>query len=226
MTTFLQRLDAVIAERHLLKHPFYQAWNDGTLTKAMLQEYAAEYYLQVRDFPRYVSATHAACDDMDVRQMLLENLIEEEHGPQNHPELWLRFADALGLERDAVRGRDYHAKTRASNQVYLDLTRKGDVVDGMAALYAYESQIPEVAGTKIDGLDKHYDMNDARAISFFTVHQTADEIHSKVTREALDKLCDTPEKQAQALASAEQAADALNLLLDGVWETHCQAAHC
>ncbi|MDE5093157.1 MAG: iron-containing redox enzyme family protein, partial [Trichodesmium sp. St11_bin5] len=94
---FLLQLDKIIEEKHLLKHQFYQMWNEGKLSLEMLQEYAQEYYLQVHYFPTYVSATHAACDDLEIRKMLLENLIEEEMGATNHPELWLRFAEGLGV---------------------------------------------------------------------------------------------------------------------------------
>lgn len=99
---FLEQLNSILDQNHLQKHPFYQMWNEGKLDLAMLQEYAQEYYLQVHNFPTYVSATHAACDDIKIRQMLLENLIEEERGTANHPELWLRFAEGLGLDRNAV----------------------------------------------------------------------------------------------------------------------------
>ena len=38
----LNRLDAMIDERHLLKHPFYTRWNEGTLPMEALQEYARD----------------------------------------------------------------------------------------------------------------------------------------------------------------------------------------
>ena len=58
----LERLDAIVNERHMLQHPFYIMWNEGSSID-MLREYAHEYYLQVHNFPTYVSATHANCDD-------------------------------------------------------------------------------------------------------------------------------------------------------------------
>ena len=87
--------------------------NEGALSLDMLREYALEYYHQVHAFPTYVSATHANCDDMEIRQMLLENLYEEENGPNNHPELWIRFAEALGVTRDQIKQRKYLSHTRA-----------------------------------------------------------------------------------------------------------------
>ena len=221
MTNFLDRLEQIIAERHLLNHPFYQAWNEGKLSKESLQAYSKEYYRQVHAFPTYVSATHAACNDIETRQMLLENLIEEERGDDNHPELWLRFAEGLGTQRDEVHNHKALPKTMQSVRILKQLAMSENAEVGMAALYAYEHQIPSVSTTKIDGLKKFYNISDTKSLSFFTEHEEADVIHSQCTREALVKLCSTPEKEERALQAAEEAADALNLLLDGVVETYC-----
>jgi len=218
---FLQKLDAIINERHMLQHPFYQMWNTGDLTKQMLREYALEYYQQVHHFPTYVSATHSKCDDMEVRQMLLENLIEEEHGPNNHPELWRRFGDSLGISREEMMSRKYLPHTKQSVQILKELAGKDNPAEGLAALYAYESQIPEICTTKIEGLKKNYDLDCEDALVFFEVHEHADIIHRQVTRDALVRLCTTDEQKVIALDAAREAADALNLLLDGVYETYC-----
>lgn len=218
---FLERLDAIVNERHMLQHPFYIMWNNGELSLEMLREYAHEYYLQVHNFPRYVSATHSNCDDFEVRQMLLENLVEEEQGPNNHPELWRRFADSLGIERPAINERKYLQTTKDSVQILQELSARKNAYEGIAALYAYESQIPEVSTTKIAGLKKHYNLDTKDALEFFEVHEHADEIHRTVTREALAKLCQTDNQKESALDAAREAADALNLLLDGVYENYC-----
>ena len=219
---FLESINNVIKQHHLLQHPFYQMWNEGKLSLEMLQEYAQEYYLQVHNFPTYVSATHAACDDLKVCQMLLENLVEEEQGANNHPELWLRFAEGLGVDRQAVLERNYLNQTRESIRILKDLARSEEAHQGLAALYAYESQIPEVSTTKIAGLKEFYGIDSEAALNFFQVHEKADKFHSQATREALLQLCKTEEQQQQALEATEKAAQALNLLLDGVYETYCQ----
>jgi len=222
---FISLLDEVIEKQHLLKHELYQMWNQGKLSLEMLQEYAQEYYLQVHYFPTYVSATHAACDDLEIRKMLLENLIEEEMGRANHPELWLRFAEGLGVKRNAVKEREHLGKTKESVSILKALARSENPAKGLAALYAYESQIPQVASTKIAGLKEFYNISSEAALSFFKVHEKADEIHSKVTKEALVKLCETDVQKQEALAAAATAVDALNLLLDGVYEEYCQAVN-
>ncbi len=222
---FLQKLDAAIGERHMLQHPFYQLWNEGALTLSILREYAKEYYLHVHYFPTYVSATHSRCHDLAVRQMLLENLFEEEHGPDNHPELWLRFAEALGLSREEVLHHQHLPQTRLAVELLRELSLRSNPAEGVAALYAYESQVPEVAAVKIEGLKRHYGVTDERGLSFFTVHLHADEVHRAVLREALLQLCASQHDRERALDAAVEAADALNLLLDGVYQTYCISPH-
>ena len=221
---FLKRLDDTIASHALLSHPFYQAWNAGTLSADTLREYIKQYYAHVRVFPRYVSATHAACDDIKVRQLLLENLIDEDQGDSNHPELWMRFADGMGVAREDVRGADLLDKTRKSVNTMVELTRSEDFRDGLAALYAYESQVPEVAKTKREGLAKFYNLDDDRSVQFFTVHEAADIEHSRVERELLVEHCATEEQQDRAVAAADKASRALWQFLDGVYEAYCHDA--
>src|SRR3979490_2927643 len=98
MNQHLDKIDGDIAEKHLLKHPFYLAWTRGELSREALTDYARQYYHHVAAFPTYLSAAHAACDDQATRKQLLDNLVDEEGGTANHPELWMKFAQGLGLK--------------------------------------------------------------------------------------------------------------------------------
>ena len=49
--TLLASLDSLIEKHHLLKHPFYKAWVEGTLSRESLELYAEQYYQHVRAFP-------------------------------------------------------------------------------------------------------------------------------------------------------------------------------
>jgi pyrroloquinoline-quinone synthase len=212
----VQTLDASIASCHLLNHPFYQRWTEGTLTPAELREYARQYFHYAMAFPTFVSAMHAQTEDIAVRQMLLENLIEEERGPENHPELWLRFCEALGLDRKDVKSGLANDATRGLIATMKSLARDGALHEGLAALYAYESQIPAVAKAKIEGLAKNYGISAERDIAFFSVHMDADVVHSQTSRDLLRDLCNTPEKAEQANAAATSTLRALYGFLDSV----------
>ena len=75
----LRELDEAIRERSILKHPFYQAWNAGMLTREMLKNYACQYDYFVRHFPRMVSAVHSNTPHLAIRQELLLNLFDERY---------------------------------------------------------------------------------------------------------------------------------------------------
>ena len=221
---FLEALDSLVAKKHLLKHPFYVLWSRGRLSPENIREYAISYYPHVAAFPRYVSGVHANCEDAVLRQELLENLIEEERGPNNHPALWRRFAAALGASESDLQTRPRTAEVAETIAEFSRATRRGSVPEGLAALYAYESQIPEIAKTKREGLAAFYGVDDAEAIRFFTVHEKADVWHRQVEREALGRVAETAEDRARALAAAGRCLDALNRALDGVMRENNLAA--
>lgn len=209
-------LREAVMEYSMLKHPFYVAWTEGKLSKDVLAEYAKQYYAHVRAFPTYVSAVHSRCEDVSIRQQLLENLIEEERGEDNHPELWLRFAEGLGVSREDARAAELLPSTKDSVGSLQSLTRSEDYREGLAALLAYESQIPEVAQTKREGLKNFYAIDDERAVAFFRVHESIDVLHQQVEMQILKEQCESPAEQIKAIASARDAAKALWNFLDGV----------
>jgi pyrroloquinoline-quinone synthase len=213
---FLEALDALIAESHLLKHPFYQLWSQGRLTTENLREYAISYYPHVAAFPTYVSGVHAGCEDAALRQELLENLIEEERGAENHPALWRRFAAALGAAESDLSVSPRTPEVAETIAEFRRSTREGSTAEGLAALYAYESQIPEVSKTKREGLAFFYGITDGDATRFFSVHEQADLWHRQVEREALGRVADTEEARERALAAARRCCAVLNRALDGV----------
>jgi pyrroloquinoline-quinone synthase len=209
-------LNAMVAERSLLKHPFYQEWTAGSLSLDRLRNYAAQYYRHVEAFPRYLSALHSRCEDLQTRQALLDNLIDEERGAENHPELWLRFAEGLGVARKSVLASAPSPSTRTLVDTFTRLAREAPVASGLAALYVYEAQIPPVAATKIGGLRQFYGIGDDRSLSFFTVHQQADVYHAQTTARLLERHSATADEAHSALEGADAALGALWTMLDGV----------
>ncbi|MGQ9870537.1 CADD family putative folate metabolism protein [Leptodesmis sp.] len=221
-----EQLQSLVEQKHLLKHPFYVAWTEGKLTREHLKHYAIQYFQNVLAFPTYVSAVHFNTPHVGtsiaMRQEILENLIEEERGTQNHPALWQRFAEALGATESELTATPALPTTENLISTFRRLCLNSPFYAGLAALYAYESQIPAVATTKIDGLQRFYGMTNPQEYRFFTVHQSADEYHSEAELKLIEQYADTPEKQAEVLNVAAQAADALWQFLDGVYDAYCQ----
>jgi len=143
-----EQLDAIVAERYLLEHPFYQAWSAGTLPVEALRDYAREYGAFIRELPL---GWHIQNDE------------ETEHEEIEHIELWEQFAEALDTqigeaERPAVR-----ALIETTRQLF------SDPVTALGALYAFEVQQPATAQSKLDGLMTHYMLPEG-VRPYFEVH--------------------------------------------------------
>ena len=219
MNQHLEAIDQQIAAKHVLTHPFYLAWTRGELSKEALTDYAQQYYQHVAAFPTYLSAVHAKCDDQPTRKQILANLIDEEAGTPNHPDLWLQFADSLGTSAAEVRATKTQPETAALIDTFRSVCANGSTADGLAALYAYESQIPTVSESKIDGLKKHYGFNEPKSYQYFSVHIEADREHSAAEREMLEQYI-TDENAQSVKASVDRVLNALWDLLSGVCRRH------
>jgi pyrroloquinoline-quinone synthase len=205
----LTRIDEMIDERHLLKHPFYTKWTAGELPKEAMQEYARQYFAFESAMPRFLSAIHSRTENANARQQILDNLWDEEHGRDNHAELWLRFAEGIGVSRDDVLTAEHNDATRALVDTYAEIAYDATPAEGIAALYAYERQVPQTAESKIHGLQEHYGVDDKRTTSFFAVHGVMDIEHSGAEREMLGELA--ADSSEPAIEKATQRA------LDAWW---------
>jgi pyrroloquinoline-quinone synthase len=223
---FQEEVRSIIKDRHLLGHPFYIAWSKGELSLEQLRQYAGQYMHHVLAEPTYLSAVHSntphfASDgksDLSTRQAILQNLIDEEFGPENHPALWRRFAATLGLSEDDLAAATPLHATQSLVNTFTDLCRNRPYYAGLAALHAFESQVPAIAAVKIDGLRRFYGFTDPREYEFFTVHEEADVFHSAAEWRLIERAADAPAKRAEVLAATSEACEALWSFLGGVYE--------
>jgi len=218
---FWSRFEERVAPYNLLQHPFYQAWSKGELTRIDLREYASEYWHHVSAFPTYLSALHSRLPDGETRREVLRNLVEEEGvdsaTARPHSDLWMDFATGMGVSRSDVQGRAVQPEMTSLIATFRGLMQEQKASSAMAALYAYESKVPEISSTKAKGLAQHYATDGATA-RYFKVHETADVAHASVWRELIDKELATgsSEDEQAALDAGERAAKALWFALDGV----------
>jgi pyrroloquinoline-quinone synthase len=217
-TLLLEQIDAAIAQKSLLKHPFYQDWQMGKLTREDLQLYAAQYYRHVEAFPKHLRVL-AARSEGPLREIILENLAEEEDPSRPHPKLWRDFAATLGVNEEDITACPALPGTQTVVETFREIVGDRPVAEAVAALYAYEAQVPEIATSKIDGLQKFYGVNSPKALAYFTVHEEADKAHRAAWRNWLEEHAHGDEEEI--LATTHQALDALWGALDAV---HCAHA--
>ena len=222
MNQDLEQIDNDIAAKHLLKHPFYLAWTRGELSREALADYAQQYYQHVAAFPTYLSAIHAKSDDQSTRKELLKNLIDEEDGSPNHPELWLKFAEGLGVSPSDVRESEKWPETKNLIDTFRSVCRDGSTAEGLGALYAYESQIPAICESKIDGLKRHYGFANPEHYEYFSVHIEADREHSAAEQKLMGRYVSNQNFEF-VRGSVNRVLDALWEMLSGVCRRHAIA---
>ncbi len=219
---FFEQLEARIGKYDLLCHPFYQAWSAGKLTRQDLRDYAQQYFHHVEAFPSYLAAFGMRLEDGELRRAVLANMCDEkgvEGRPGRdsvpHSELWLDFAEGMGSTCNL----EWHTPVLEIRQLirhFSTVASEGSAEDALAALYAYESQVPRIATEKERGLREMYGADD-KTCGYFSLHATADVYHSNVWRTQLEKrIAAKPEAAEAALDAAENAARWLWLALDGI----------
>jgi pyrroloquinoline-quinone synthase len=217
---FRQEIIKSIETKSILKHPFYVKWNEGKLTMDELRKYAKQYYKFVENFPMFVSSVHSNCNDRKVRKLMMENLADEEGFKSdvlNHPELWINFCKALDVSQNSVLNAEPVNEVQNMIKGFYEFCKASDYRTGVAALLAYEYQIPEVSRIKIEGLKKFYGISSTEAIEFFTVHEKADIHHREAEINTLLDKCVDEKEQQQALKVIDQAAGLYWKMLDGMY---------
>ncbi len=212
-TDLERRIKAILEEKPMLKHAFYVEWAQGTLPMAKLQQFARQFYPFEVAFPRFLSAIHTRTESPLIRQLLLDNLWDEEHGERNHPALWLEFAAALGLRADDVRIAELRPETKALVEHFRKAAREAPLADALGTLFAFEGQVPAMSWQVIKGLTEHYGF-EPRQFEFFSVHLVADIAHAGAEMQAIAEACSDEDSLVQAV---EVACDLLLSFLDGCY---------
>ena len=103
--------------------------------------------------------------------------------------------------------------------IFRSVCRDGSTAEGLSALYAYESQIPTICESKIDGLKKFYGFTDPKGYEYFSVHIDADRDHSAAERKMLAS-CIGDRNIGNVRAAVQRVLDALWEMLSGVCRRH------
>ena len=210
MANVVQRIDLEIEKRSLLKHSFYKMWSEGKLTIDHLRGYSKEYFQLVKIVPKFVESIAEATGNPNI---ITNNACEE----AEHVELWVRFATALGVSRSDLISYGGSEKT---NEAIAKLMALASLTfeEAVAAMYAYEMELPKISRSKIDGLKNLYGMDSQDATKYFEIHEEADVRHAQVWRDILQRI--PAERQEAALNATIKSLQAQNMLLDSVNEKY------
>ena len=186
-----------------VRHPFVVGVNNGTIPLHQIRGWAVQDSHYRRDVHRLALLRYLRCTDPDI-QLRLGGVVAEEAegkdtGSDGHFQLFLRFANAIGLSEAEVRESEPLPAT-AAHIYWAELilwTHPWPVA--MAAQMAGEGQAPITSRMMADGLQKHYGLS-AEQVAFFDVHVEADSDHKSLAEDIVVKYLVTDELQEQAMA--------------------------
>ena len=211
MNSLIKRIDEMIEERSLLKHPFYQMWSDGMLSLDSLTGYSKEYFQLVKAVPSFMTPIIKQAPD-SLRSELTSNQEEE----VEHIKPWMRFAEALGVDQKELDQYQGLPKTRKAISQLSSLMDSFE--EGSCAMYAFEKEIPKISQIKLEGLAEFYGISSEEATEYFKLHTEADIRHAAAWRKALEQ---SSSKNEDLIQIAEKSISAQNLLLDSCYESYC-----
>ena len=211
MNHFILKIDQIIEERSLLEHPFYQTWSEGKLTHDALAGYSKEYFQLVKAVPKFMnqlleSAPESIYDELDY------NRVEE----INHIDLWIKFANELGISYNELI--NYTGTEKTNKAVSTLNSLMSSFESGAAAMYAFEKEIPKISQIKLDGLAEFYGITSEDATEYFREHTEADIRHTQSWQKILEE---SSGHDQDIMNSAKISVDAQNLLLDSCYEEYC-----
>jgi pyrroloquinoline-quinone synthase len=219
---FIDELRAMIdARRTFGRHPLWLRIADGRLERTALGTFAVQFFLQVREFPRAVSALHASCPDAAERVELAESLYEEETGRisgcnVSHPELFIRFGEGVGVPRAAMVDGAPLPATAALIDWFARSTKERPFIEGAAATnLAAEGQVPGAFGPFARALERHYGCA-REQVAFWDVHEQADREHSAIGDHVVVRLATTPTLQADVRRAVARSLELWWGFFDGI----------
>ena len=196
--TVSQRCDGIVARRSLLQHPFYVAWSDGTLPVPALRDYARDYGA----FIRTVAGGWETAGEAHIAG------IEE-----GHADVW-NHTFAASLETSVA------DEPQTAEVAALVATARGlfaDRAGALGALYAFESQQPYTAQSKLAGLREHYRQLPEPCGEYFRLH-TDDFDEPALLAAQMEAL--PAAGQARAVSACERMSAALYDALSGLHAPH------
>ena len=211
MNRLIQKIDRIIEERSLLKHPFYQTWSDGKLTREALAGYSKEYYQLVKAVPIFMTQL------MDHVPASLHNELDFNQKEEfSHINLWERFAGGLDISYEELKN---HGGLYTTNYAISGIySLMSSFVSGSTAMYALEKEIPKISEIKLQGLAEFYGLTSEDVTKYFKEHMEADIRHTASWKKVIDGFSGHDQ---EIISAAESSVTCQNLLLDSCYEEYC-----
>jgi pyrroloquinoline quinone (PQQ) biosynthesis protein C len=222
---FLEELQQLVANKHSQNHPLFGMIERGELSPAQMRGFAKQFYLLFpKPFPKPIAAMFARSpEDSELERMWMENLMEEavggDTGTAGHKELYIRFAEAMGIPRDELEA------TLPLPEASALLHWRELMMTQRSWMELYASQGMALEGTAsgrmhrvVAGLVDYYGFErESKEIEYWTVHMAVDEEHMKVGPYVVEHYAVSDLEQDRVRHAVNTTLDIFWLTYDGIY---------
>ncbi|MSP52352.1 MAG: hypothetical protein EXQ91_08200 [Alphaproteobacteria bacterium] len=173
---FIKELEDIVdaPERNRIFHPFVMAIENGTASLDQFAGWIHQFSLWADPCNKYLGEMWANCPDEDIREGILENMREEEHGYQSgiagHVELIHRTLDHLGWDKKRRAQDSKRYESWALHHWFECIMTRRPFVESICASSFTAERMNHKVFAKIEkGLRKHYKLAD-EVIQSVSVH--------------------------------------------------------
>ncbi|MDJ0706620.1 MAG: iron-containing redox enzyme family protein [Leptolyngbyaceae cyanobacterium MO_188.B28] len=238
---FVTQLAQQALQHRAVRHPYLQALADGSLPNIRwaLTDFAHHYYGYSAHFPRYLTTLISRLENPAHWRALLENLTEEsgvyaedelrelsEIGVERawiegapHPQLFQRFASALGVDSTANKEA---VQVTCWRELFLQLLANGSPAEAIGALgFGTENIVRTLYGYFVKALDSLGDLAPCDTV-FFKLHTAVDDHHQASLRAIAVDFASTNEGRADLRRGMLKALMLRSIFWDWMYERAIQ----
>jgi pyrroloquinoline quinone (PQQ) biosynthesis protein C len=217
----LRQVDRQLRERAFHEHPLWKGLIEGTFNKRQVQDFIKQHGIIPLHNHNYHGPLYIVCPDHRWRARIAEVVYEEGTGRLYangvpHNELYLRLAEEMGISADEMWNTEYCPEALAIRNYYSSVCSKNFLEGVSAHMLAGEAQGPGWFTKIANKLKERFGITD-RGAAFFTVHDKADEDHSSIGKELLDKFAKTEEDLKLVLRTVKNTLAMSKMFDDGLY---------
>ncbi len=219
---FRDELTRYKMERHPFRtHPFFGALERGDVPKGIVHAWAKQFYPWLAAVPTAMAERFANCPpdpEYDpYRKLILDQLLEEAGDPKGaspgHPELWLRFAEGLGIPRKETLGAPRLPSTLVAIDDFLYTNRVHPFF--VSAAGSSEPPNVELCTRLLPAFRDRYGVGDG-ALEYYRLHAVADVEHSEWIGRIVAAFATSPDVRKEMWDQMLRGFSIHALLVDGV----------
>ncbi len=188
-------LQETMRKSHPRPHPVRRLLLTGRLTKEQLHRWIKNQFHEFRNIHRFFGVRYQKCPVPELRRELLENMVEEEGEDlfggryPSHAELWVRFAEGAGIQREEIVSYEPLPGIRAALEMYVQLVQQCHWAVAIGTGLVFEGGGPKRMGEERDALEKFYPWIPSGALDFFRAHEYHDVGHGNTVIDVIKKYC-------------------------------------